>query len=569
MKKTLLFLFIILLVLSIGTVNATNETDLSTLNVTNDVENDNIVLFNENNPKSMTDLQNTINNNDTIILNNNYHFLKEDKCYKWSGKYVLEDGIIIDKSITIDGQGHKIDANHKMRIFQVTNNANVVLKNINFLNGYVDAVQKEIGGAIWNKGAKDLTVINCTFIGNKANLGGALNNANIINCTFKNNKADYGGAIYSTINKIQITDSKFIDNIANDGGAISTPNNIKIKNCMFINNRAKEFLFLQCCGGAIRCGKNIQIDNCIFVNNSAEDYGGAIYADTITWINTPSYFIGNYVNDNQGGAIYTNKFKTDVSSAIFIGNEVKANDDGGAIYISDENHVTFSNCYFENNRCGDEGGAIYLDSRYSHLTLINNDFINNTASDEGQTVFNKGYYGKVSNNYWGNNIPSTNNDQLVEWKLWTKNIKHTDNNPLNSYLNQTITFNVNNISYDRTIDSNNGIARLNVRVPNQMSIDRIPERIFIIDPPTVTIPLPPSMVTPLENRTITHIYKNVSLNNIEWLLKPLKASNIPEYIPPTKPKEPLNITFPVDPITQMLNRANEVNKDGIKYIIGG
>jgi hypothetical protein len=68
MKKTLLFVFIILWVLSISTVNATNETYTSFSNVTNtgDVisenteNNDTIILSNENAQKSMSDLQNTI-----------------------------------------------------------------------------------------------------------------------------------------------------------------------------------------------------------------------------------------------------------------------------------------------------------------------------------------------------------------------------------------------------------------------------------------------------------------------------------------------------------------------------
>ena len=107
MKKTLLFIFIILLVLSIGTVSATNETDTSTSDITNanGIENtgnnDTSILSNENAQKSMTDLQNTIKNNKdtTFFLNDDYQWFEQDRD--------LENGIIIDKSIIIDGQGHK------------------------------------------------------------------------------------------------------------------------------------------------------------------------------------------------------------------------------------------------------------------------------------------------------------------------------------------------------------------------------------------------------------------------------------------------------------------------------
>lgn len=52
----------------------------------------------------------------------------------------------------------------------------------------------------------------------------------------------------------------------------------------------------------------------------------------------------------------------------------------------------------------------------------------NSAKD-GQSVFNCGYYKKIYHNYWGENIPSTNNNQLVEWKVWVSNKNHEDPNP--------------------------------------------------------------------------------------------------------------------------------------------
>ncbi|WP_296891087.1 right-handed parallel beta-helix repeat-containing protein, partial [uncultured Methanobrevibacter sp.] len=168
----------------------------------------------------------------------------------------------------------------------------------------------------------------------------------------------------------------------------------------------------------------------------AEDYGGAIYADTVTWVDGLSYFIGNYAEDNQGGAIYTNKFTTDVKYGIFKGNQAK-NDDGGAIYINKENHITFSHCTFKDNYAADEGGAIYLDSLSSDLTLKDHDsFINNSAGDEGQVVFNKGTYGEIRNNWWGTSLPNFSEDLLVEWKALWFNERHTDSKPLNNFFDR-------------------------------------------------------------------------------------------------------------------------------------
>ena len=157
-----------------------------------------------------------------------------------------------------------------------------------------------------------------------------------------------GGAIYAK-DYVKSVDSIFSGNSAEvDGGAIYAKGNVNIKNTTFENNKAEGAKSHKCYGGAIRSTKDVKIDNCSFLKNHAENYGGAIYADTITWVNnSPSYFIGNYAEKKSGGAIYTNKFETDVKYGVFINNTVKANDDGGAIYINNENHITFwwSNIY--------------------------------------------------------------------------------------------------------------------------------------------------------------------------------------------------------------------------------
>lgn len=284
-----------------------------------------------------------------------------------------------------------------------------------------------------------LTVENSIFKKNYANIGGAIYAKGVVfvnSSTFISNNAitdghNCGGAIYGE-NNVNVVDSLFKFNFANvDGGAIYSKNNVAVKNSTFDSNVASGDSRAQCCGGAISSAHDVKVDNSTFINNHAEDYGGAIYSDTVTWVDTYSYFIGNYAEDNQGGAIYTNNFNTNVKYGIFIGNQAK-NDDGGAIYINKENHITFSNCTFKDNYAADEGGAIYLDSTSSDLTLKDyNSFINNQAGDEGQAVFNKGTYGEIKNNWWGTASPDFSNDLLVEWKFWKSNIKHKDENPLN------------------------------------------------------------------------------------------------------------------------------------------
>ena len=47
--------------------------------------------------------------------------------------------------------------------------------------------------------------------------------------------------------------------------------------------------------------------------------------------------------------------------------------------------------------------------------MDDNIFIGNEAEDTGYCVFNKGKYGIVKNNFWGECNPSSSNDQLIEW----------------------------------------------------------------------------------------------------------------------------------------------------------
>ncbi len=409
--------------------------------------------------------------------------------------YTYDSGSTIEIGTTgfkIDGNGATIDmAGSNIQAFKITNSNviinNLTIKNVKFdgyggaiywyhsANGavsncnFINNIAKSFGGAIVWFYSDNGAVSNCTFINNTAReySGGAIYwyhsaNGAVSNCNFINNTAnyfggairsehdikvdnstfignhaaaDYGGAIYAE-DSVKSVDSIFTGNSAYaDGGAIYAEGNVDIKNTTFENNKAEGASSEQCYGGAIRAKGDAKVDNCSFLNNHAADYGGAIYADTITWVNTlPSYFIGNYVDDNCGGAIYTNKFNTDIYYGVFINNTAKANDDGGAIYINNENHLTIAQCYFENNRCGDEGGAIYTDSMSSSLKLLNNIFIDNDAGDKGDIVYNSGYYDAIAFNWFGINNPSFDN-KFKEYHTWPRSDEdHSDGYPVHAKL---------------------------------------------------------------------------------------------------------------------------------------
>ena len=368
-------------------------------------------LISEGNTGTFAELQANITaatKGSTLTLNKNYQC--ED------GFDTL--GIIIDKSITIDGNGSKIDAQGKSRIFKITA-ANVILKNIIFTNGKIKGNGGAVffdstgtvtncnftnnfaynGGAIYGEG----TILNCRFINNSASdWGGAIfiSSGNVTNCNFINNTIDgdvlrhFGGAIYFEYGGI-LTDCNFTNNFAYNGGAIYGGETIL--NCRFINNSAFS-------GGAIHNAHNII--NCLFINNSANNLGGAVdfdYSYTLKDCN----FTNNYAN--SGGAI---SFGDDCILTDCNFNNNQATDKGGAIFFLKSAEVT--NCNFTNNSASNTGGAIYLsdDNNFFENCIINN---NSAVSGASAIQINgKSYFYNCSfdNNSGGRSTISSSGSSL-------------------------------------------------------------------------------------------------------------------------------------------------------------
>ena len=185
---------------------------------------------------SFSDLNKLINedysSNDTITLNGNYKYTDGDDDFV--------HGIVINRGVTIDGNGFTLDGSNSARMFDVETNSEVIIKNINFINGHAtgeNIAYFKDGGAIYSSNSANSKVINCNFTNNIAEYdGGAIygGRGTAINCTFIQNTAKkvYAGAIsfYDAIN------CTFIRNTAKYGGAITDSTAI---NCTFINNTAQ------------------------------------------------------------------------------------------------------------------------------------------------------------------------------------------------------------------------------------------------------------------------------------------------------------------------------------------
>ena len=272
--------------------------------------------------------------------------------------YSTGNPITINKSITIDGQGHSLDGNNVSGIFIIT--AKVTIKNIDIINGNSLEFAAIYSGT-------DLNVVNSYFANNTGYKGGAIHmkDGNVTNCTFDGNSAtDDGGAIW--IKKGSVTNCNFADNTAGEnGGSVCFYGNGSVTNCNFTGNTANY-------GGAVYFQSTGTVANCNFTDNTASGDGGAvwIYSGTVTNCN----FINNKVTGTEswGGAVFFNREGT-VTNCNFTDNSAYR---GGAVYLSGTGNVT--NCNFTDNSANSVGGAIWFVREYS---IINCTFEGNSEPD--------------------------------------------------------------------------------------------------------------------------------------------------------------------------------------------
>ena len=157
---------------------------------------------------TFTDLKGLIDSSeDTLNLSRNYTYSESDN---------MEEGIVINRALTIEGNGFTINGANASGIFKIYM-GDVVIKNLNFINGH----SNYYGGAIDGPA----TAINCTFIQNSAtSFGGGIFEGESINCTFINNSASRGGGVYSST----ALDSSFINNTAEAFGGAAAESTVKI-----------------------------------------------------------------------------------------------------------------------------------------------------------------------------------------------------------------------------------------------------------------------------------------------------------------------------------------------------
>ena len=231
------------------------------------------------------------------------------------------------------------------------------------------------GGAVYSYDSPHFTILNSSFIENKAKLaGGAVVNyrgkLKIKTSLFKSNNAPIGGAIASVTGKNStISESSFVANEAKlMGGAIHFNNgSLRIKSSSFSRNRANQ-------GGTIfysLYGQTLAINSSSFIGNDAAN-GGTIFFAGKRLLVTSSVFDSNTAHGpgGEGGALNLQHDKRSIKSK--------------------RGKISITHCIFHGNLASFRGGAIFADSwslQISHSLFQSSPYPHNESYFGGEFIY--------------------------------------------------------------------------------------------------------------------------------------------------------------------------------------
>ena len=229
--------------------------------------------------------------------------------------------------------------------------SSVIMTNCTFID---NSAQEGNGGGFCNSNSEYSSITDCTFIGNWADSGAGVYNLSsspeITNCIFSNNLANVagGGMMNFEHSSPTVINCTFVGNRASNenarryegwGGAMinSYESHPIVTNCTFKNNIAAES------GGGICNSGNTTVTRCEFTGNSAE-YGGGMYN---SWEGSPAItnciFTGNYAH--AGGALDNyGAFFPYIANCTFAGNRATYGD----VLSYNDCRIELTNCIIWN-----------------------------------------------------------------------------------------------------------------------------------------------------------------------------------------------------------------------------
>jgi len=233
----------------------------------------------------------------------------------------------------------------------------VISENVAVING--GSLNTGYGGGIFNETGGVATLTDCTLINNSSqrNGGAVFNNTdttlNVFSSSFtSNNSQAYGGAV-ATSGKLNVVDSTFNLNSADDGGAIA---NLEDASLTIVGTDFDQNL----------------------ANGSDLNGGGAIFNYLAELVVSSSSFTNN-ISYGEGGGAINSTGKLSLSSSTLTGNQAIIHSSfdpqghatwpglGGILYLINGSEVDVVSCTISNNTAGTAGGGIYNDPGSSLL----------------------------------------------------------------------------------------------------------------------------------------------------------------------------------------------------------
>ena len=334
--------------------------------------------------------------------------LENDYSFKTSTDSLFAQGIEINRQVTIDGQGHSIDAAYMARIFNI-GFYEVTLKNLRLVNANLPIKNRYVDSSAYG--------VTCYSTGRQIMDGGAVYSRypiSIVNVTFLNNDASNGGAVFSHSN-VYVENSTFENNTAdNRGGAIYSSTCTYITNSSFKDNHAVDV------GGAVYSWAIVDAENSIFKNN----HNIGIFTDEFRSNNNTivnGEYFDFFVNATADNGIVTLNRNMDASGTILInasnviidgnGYTIDAKSKSRLFNITGDN-VTIKNLRFINGKSINEGGAIHVSS--SCLTIINSTFENCIAQYGGVVYGNWTDIVIVDSTFADNEVKDFSGSEIAE-----------------------------------------------------------------------------------------------------------------------------------------------------------
>ena len=306
------------------------------------------------------------------------------KCLRGSGRFIVND----TNSASINGlhfigcHGNTVDNVTQLEI------ADTIFEGVN--SGDTALILNHVSIA-------DIVNSSFNFNSHKSDTHAAISKllfSDIVNSIYREQDSSFlaSGALYVAFSNVSMTQSKFMHNRGEIGGAINARNSsFDIEECIFSNNSATF-------GGVmVTIGCRVNIENSHFIENVVESDGGVMLAYEDDFIIQNSTFSRN--NGSYGGVTATYKSSFTITDCIFTDN--RAEQDGGVMRAYNENFIIFQNSGFSQNTAH-YGGVLdtypentslcggAIDTCNNSFTITDCTFSENAATESGGAIISYG-----------------------------------------------------------------------------------------------------------------------------------------------------------------------------------